>query len=403
MKIVFETLGCKLNQAETENLTWELIASGHEIVPEIKQADIYILNTCTVTATADNKARQRIRQVNKNNPAAFLVVTGCYAQRDAETLVKIPGVGMVVSNENKPNLVHVLEDRLHLQSVTVNSPQPIPSTMRTRAFVKVQDGCNGVCTYCIVPRVRQGETGVPIDRVIAHIKQRETLGYKEIVLTGTKVGCYNDGNNNLKTLLSTILEQTTVPRIRLSSLQPQEISSELLSLWKDSRLLPHFHLALQSGCDETLRRMRRRYSVDRYKKAVYQVRETAADAAITTDIIVGFPGESEEQFEESYQTCADLQFARIHVFPYSVRPGTEAAAMTDFIDDKTKQERCRKMLALAAQSMESFRAAFHGQTRPTLLESQDSHGNWIGWTDNYILVKTKGINLENQIRPVLVI
>ena len=400
MKVVLETLGCKLNQAETESLTWELATAGYEISSEIEQADIFILNTCTVTNTADAKSRQRIRQAHKINPDALIVATGCYAQRDPDTMAKIPGVGLVVSAENKANLVSRLGEILHIKHNKTRVLAASPSSLRTRAFIKVQEGCNGACSYCIVPQVRKGETSVPAGHVIEQIKQRETFGFKEIVLTGTKVGCYTYGSADLKTLLAKILDQTNVPRIRLSSLQPQEISSELLSLWNNHRLLPHFHLALQSGCDKTLRSMKRRYSLDGYKEIVQGIREIVPDAAITTDIIIGFPGETDSLFEESYRTCKDMQFARIHVFPYSTRPGTEAALMGDTVPDTIKKERRSKMLALAAQSVDSFRAAFRGCERPVLWESQDDRGNWIGWTDNYIMVKRKGDNLANQISPI---
>jgi threonylcarbamoyladenosine tRNA methylthiotransferase MtaB len=402
MKVVLETLGCKLNQAETESLTWELATAGYEISSEIEQADIFILNTCTVTNTADAKSRQRIRQVYKINPTALIVTTGCYAQRDPEALGKIPGLELVVSNENKANLVHLLGERFHTQSNIRQFPTTSPSSLRTRAFIKVQEGCNGVCSYCIVPQVRKGETSVPAERIIEQIKHRETFGFKEVVLTGTKVGCYTDRTANLTTLLTKILGQTSVPRIRLSSLQPQEISSELLSLWNDHRLLPHFHLALQSACDKTLCSMKRRYSLDGYKETVRKIREIIPDAAITTDIIIGFPGETNGMFEENYRTCKEMRFARIHVFPYSPRPGTEAALMEDTVSDTIKKERSRKMLALATQSAGSFRKIFHGQERPVLWESRDNRGNWMGWTDNYIMVKTKGDNLANQISPKII-
>ncbi|MCJ7744142.1 MAG: radical SAM protein, partial [Dehalococcoidales bacterium] len=226
-------------------------------------------------------------------------------------------------------------------------------------------------------------------------------GYKEVVLTGTKVGSYQDNGASLKELLERILAQTDIPRLRLSSLQPQEISPELVELWQDGRLCPHFHLSLQSGSDPVLRRMKRRYSVSEYQKAVSLMRHLLPDAAITTDVIIAFPGETTEEFRESYEMCRDLKFARIHVFPYSPRPGTEAAQSPGKVSEKVKRERSQQMLALARESARNFKQRFIGQTRPVLWERQDSKGVWSGLTDNYIKVYTKSSDdLTNKLLPV---
>ncbi len=402
MKIFLETLGCKLNQAETEKFTWDLMASGYEVTSDITRADILILNTCTVTSTTDAKSRQRLRFVHKINPSAFKVVTGCYAERDPETLRNIPGVGLVIDNKNKVQLVPLLQDRVPLNDTADSHVVEMPTTLRTRAFIKVQEGCNGACAYCIVPKVRQGETSIPAREVMAQLKHREALGYKEIVLTGTRVGGYADNTTSIKELLELILDETKLPRIRLSSLQPQEISPSLLGLWKNGRLMPHFHMALQSGCDQILNMMRRRYSLQNFREAVKMIRDAVPDAAITTDIIVGFPGENASMFTESYHTCADIGFARIHVFPYSPRPATAATLFPGAVSESVKKERVQKMLELAAQCEDSFRAAFTGRKRQVLWENQDSKGFWNGWTDNYIPVKIKGTGLANQVQSVTI-
>ena len=397
LKVVLDTLGCKLNQAESESLTWKLAAAGHRVVVDVREADVYVLNTCTVTAAADAKARQRLSSVHHRNPRAMIVVTGCYAERDAPTVAALPGVGFVVSNRDKSDILSVIEKHSSHERVRL-SGKPWPEALRTRAFVKVQDGCSGNCAYCIVPRVRPNETSIPVENVLCEISQRLANGVKEIVLTGTEVGAYRSGPATLHGLLKRVLAETRAARIRLSSLQPSEISTELLSLWTDRRLCPHFHLSLQSGSDATLRSMRRRYSVEQYSSAVARIRSALPDAAISTDVIVGFPGETEEMFEESLRTCREMQFARIHVFPFSPRPRTEAASLPGRVDERTKRLRMARMLSLARESAETFRSAFKGKTRSVLWEQRDSKGRWTGFTDNYISVNCEAVgNLENTI------
>jgi threonylcarbamoyladenosine tRNA methylthiotransferase MtaB len=409
MRIFLETNGCKLNQAETESLAWQLAASGHHVVAGADEADVYVLNTCTVTGTADAKVRRRLRAFHQRNPRALIVATGCYAQREPETLASIPGVGLVVSNADKSSLPALLDGVVGEAATRRTVAQgdaglgSMPPSLRTRSFLKVQDGCRGACAYCIVPVVRSEERSVPADRVLAEVQQRLARGIREIVLTGTEVGAYADGGLSLKDLLTHILAATPVPRLRLSSLQPSEISPALLSRWSDPRLCPHFHLSVQSGSDATLRAMRRRYSVADFARSLSLIRKMVPRAAITTDVIVGFPGETEIMFEESYQLCREWQFARIHVFPYSPRPGTAAASFPGRVDSRVKRARTERMLSLAEESSRSFRAAFQGQTRPVLWERRDEGGMWTGFTDNYIPVKVRSAeDLENRITPFTV-
>jgi threonylcarbamoyladenosine tRNA methylthiotransferase MtaB len=400
MKVALDTLGCKLNQAETELLARQLAEAGYEVVPQVDGADVYILNTCTVTHTADAKSRHRLRLAHHHNPGALVIATGCYAQREPEKLSRIEGVNLVISHDEKSELPRLLEKAggpPRWADLTGNS-SPL---LRTRAFVKIQDGCNSYCAYCIVPLVRGREKSLPATQVVAEVEQRVADGYKEVVLTGTKVGSYQDNGTSLKKLLERILAETDIPRLRLSSLQPQEISPELIGLWRDERLCSHFHLSLQSGSDPVLRRMKRRYSISEYQKATSLVRHFSPDAAITTDVIIGFPDETTEEFRESYEICRDLKFARIHVFPYSLRPGTEAAQLPGKVSEKVKKERRQQMLALARESTRNFKQRFIGQTRPVLWERQDSKGIWSGLTDNYIPVQTKSSdNLTNRVLPV---
>ena len=397
-RVAFDTLGCKLNQAETELLAKQFTEAGYNLVSPIDRADVYILNTCTVTHIADRKARHLLRLAHRRNPSAVLVATGCYAQRASRELSQIEGVSFVVSNDEKPQLLRLLEESGHLsnpvQSLTTNLHT------RTRSFIKVQDGCNSFCAYCIVPFVRGREKSLPADLIISEIKQRISEGYQEVVLTGTEIGSYDYDGVSLKGLLEQILAQTGVTRLRLSSLQPREITPGLIELWRDSRLCRHFHLSLQSGSNTVLGRMKRRYSVSDYQRTVSTIRALLSEAAITTDIIVGFPGETDSEFEESYQFCRQTGFARIHVFAYSLRRETQAAWMPHQIGDKVKRERSERMLVLAKEAAQNFRQRFPGKTMPVLWEKQ-TNGIWSGLTDNYIKVYTRSNeDLTNKLLPV---
>jgi len=403
IKVALDSLGCKLNQAETELLARELAEAGYHLVSPADKADVYILNTCTVTHIADGKSRHRLRLAHRRNPDALVVAAGCYAQRAPEELAQIEGVDLVVGNDEKPYLLRLLEESERLTRpvcVQGNSTSRHYDGFRTRAFIKVQDGCHSFCSYCIVPLVRSSEKSTPVDQVVAEVGHRIANGYKEVVLTGVKIGSYNSDGVNLKGLLEHILAETDITRLRLSSLQPQEISPELIGLWRDSRLCRHFHLSLQSGSDGVLNRMRRRYLVSDYLRAVSLIRALVPEAAITTDVIVGFPGETDDEFEESYNLCRQMGFARIHVFTYSPRQGTQAAQLPQPVGDKIKKQRSQKMLALAKESAQNFSQRFLGKTMMVLWEKQ-TDGLWSGLTDNYIKVYTRSSeDLTNKLLPV---
>jgi threonylcarbamoyladenosine tRNA methylthiotransferase MtaB len=402
MKIVFNTLGCKLNQAETESLARQFIEAGHELVQHPDEADVYILNTCTVTRAADAKARHLLRLAHRRNPDALIIATGCYAQRAASELKNIAGVSCVVDNNGKGNLLQVIQNipkRDNPQKDLTNLSAPF----RTRSFLKIQDGCQNFCAYCVVPYVRSIETSVPPDAIINDINRRSAESYQEIVLTGTRVGGYAFSGMDLKSLLARILDETKIPRIRLSSLQPQEISAELIKLWQNQRLCPHFHLSLQSGSKSILERMKRRYTPEDYRRAVDLIRQEVPSVAITTDVIVGFPGETNQEFEENLQFCKQIGFARIHVFSYSPRSGTKAAAMASQVPDKVKKERSQKMLALAEESIRNFKESFASESMDVLWEKQTDDGDWSGITGNYIRVFAKSKNdLSNKLQSVKV-
>jgi threonylcarbamoyladenosine tRNA methylthiotransferase MtaB len=413
MRVAFYTLGCKLNQAETESLTDCSKKAGFQLVTPDDAADIYIANTCTVTHIADRKSRHWLRLARRRNPQALIIATGCYAQRNRQELAQL--ADLVVDNKEKEHLVEIVTNSSLPTSsfVLERTPlrhcqrseaiSPITATVRTRSLVKIQDGCHSPCTYCIVPKVRPREYSLPASRIIKEVKQKVALGYKEVVLTGTKVGSYRDRSTDLRDLVQRILRDTGIERLRLSSLQPSEISSEFLALWQDERLCRHFHLALQSGSETVLQRIRRSYSLDQYQRTVNSIKEKIPDAAITTDIMVGFPGESDEEFEQSYSFCQQAGFANIHVFPFSPRPGTAADRMPGQIKGKVKQERNQRMLELSRNSRRRFCQQFLGQTMPVLWEKETSPGSGIysGLTGNYIRVFTHCEKpLNNEITAV---
>jgi len=399
-RIALDTVGCKLNQAETQLLSRQFARAGYRLVTSTDGADVYILNTCTVTHVADGKCRRLLKQARRRNPDALVVAIGCYAERARQELAGIEGVDLVLDNSEKMQLLPRLEESGHLIRPDHSGEEPVHADFRTRAFIKVHDGCDNFCTYCIVPLVRGREKSLPLAYVIDEVRNCVAGGYKEVVLTGTEIGSYNHEGAGLKELLQYILTETGVERLRLSSLQPDKITPQLIELWRDSRLCRHFHLSLQSGSDDVLKRMKRRYTASDYQRAIALIKENVPGVAITTDVIVGFPGETEAEFQNSYDFCQQTGFARIHVFSYSPRPGTEAALMPHQVGDKVKRQRSQKMLALARASVRKFRRQFVGKTMLVLWEKQTC-GVWSGLTDNYIRVYTKSDkDLTNQLLPV---
>jgi len=401
MRVAFYTLGCKLNQAETESLASQFSQSGFQLVSPNDVADIYIANTCTVTHVADRKSRHWLRLARRRNPQALIIATGCYAQRSRQELA--PLADLVVDNQEKQHLLAVTQSLTELGGSETKQSQIFAATMRTRSLIKIQDGCHSPCTYCIVPQVRPHEYSLPASQTIDAVKQKATLGYKEVVLTGTEVGSYQDDGADLTDLIQRILDDTGIERLRLSSLQPSEVSSKLLALWQDERLCRHFHLALQSGSETVLQRMKRSYSLDQYQRTMNLIKETIPEAAITTDIMVGFPGESDEEFEQSHSFCQQAGFANIHVFPFSPRPETAAARMPEQIKDKVKQERNQRMLELSRDFRRRFCEQFLGQTMPVLWEKETGPGSgtYSGLTSNYSRVFAHSEKpLSNEITTV---
>jgi len=414
MRIYLLALGCKLNQSEMDALARQFLAAGHEIVPDIKEADVCILNTCTVTHIASRKSRQALRRLRRANGSAFLVATGCYAEISPREIEALGDVDMIVGNNDKERLLAILSSRIAGLSsaapvdLAAQKAGPYSSVSpRTRAFVKIQDGCDNACTYCIVAKARGAAVSKPQEQVLDEIRARLEDGYKEIVLTGVHIGAYgHEWGASLTGLVQKILAETVVPRLRLSSIEPWDFSDNLLALWCDPRLCRHLHLPLQSGCDATLQRMGRRYTTRQYAEIVAATKAAVPALAITTDIIVGFPGETDAEFAASLEFVRRQEFARLHVFPYSLRPDTPAAAMPNQIAPEVKEMRGKAMRQAGREGMRRFQERFLGSVLSVLWENQvaaqgPSHFPvWRGLTDNYIPAFVESDrSLANMILP----
>jgi threonylcarbamoyladenosine tRNA methylthiotransferase MtaB len=407
------TLGCKLNQAEAETLARRLVEGGARVVgrPQ-KDADAFVINTCSVTHVADRKARHLTRLARRLSPDATIVLTGCYAETAPDNAADLTGADVVLGNTAKPQIPDLLLERLRQRGdPAAGCPMPLSDVQgsnslpsgRTRAFVKIQEGCDEVCAFCIVPRTRGRERSIAVEEVVDQVLAREGEGAQEVVLTGTQLGNYGrdlgwDEQGPLR-LLEALLGRTSVARIRLSSLQAQDISQRLVQLWRDPRLCPHFHLPLQSGSDGILHQMRRRYTAEEFRRAVALIRGHVPDVAITTDVIAGFPGETDADFQATRRLCEEIDFAAIHAFPYSRRPGTAARLMPGQVQASVRRNRLEQLLVLADASGGRFRRRHLSQVMPVLWEERKD-GLWRGLTPNYIRVYTRADgDLTNKLLP----
>ena len=455
------TLGCKVNQADSEAISEQMSAAGFMQRNFSEMVDVYIVNTCTVTHLGDRSSRQMISQARRRHPDALLVVTGCYAEINPQAVAALPGVNLVIGNSGKESLVDAIKEKRMTTSITTThpvettictktneqmhilpmlhedmqhigsdsslplvggdeEPQPdnpsrvplvtdgtTPSSAansrlysRTRVQMKVQDGCNNRCTYCIVPYVRGGSRSRSIESVVEHVQRKVRAGFQEIVLTGIHLGDYHpdgDEERDLGDLIAALLHENDIRRIRISSLEPEDFRLEWLELWKNPRMCRHLHLPMQSGSDHILRRMARRYNSERYRTIVTTAKRLVPGMAISTDIITGFPGESDSDFEQTYQLAVEMQFAKAHIFRFSPRQGTAAARMQGQIKDEIKKVRSERLLTLNDQDVRRFRQQFLGEKVEVLLESY-KHGRWEGLTDNYLRVEVDGLtDHANQI------
>lgn len=408
MKIHLDTIGCRLNQAEIEQMARQFRAEGHSLVAEAAGADLVVVNTCAVTTEAAADSRQKIRQAARAE-AGEIIVTGCWSSLQPAQAAELPRVTRVIPNDQKDHLVaEVLGFPAEHFDLEPLARQTLPGLrQRTRAFIKVQDGCDNACTFCITTVARGQGRSRPIPAVLADIRAALNGGTQEVVLTGVHLGSWgHDFNDHLPTLIRAILTDTDAPRLRLSSLEPWDLDADFFSLWSNPRLLPHLHLPLQSGSESVLKRMLRKTTPRSFRELVQAARAVIPQVAITTDIIAGFPGETEAEFRETLDFVREIEFAGGHVFTYSLRPGTPAARMKNHLPGDVKKFRSARLRALFSELSETYRQKFIGQTLTVLWESTSELDEW-GWqmeglTDNYIRVSAHASsprwNVVNQVK-----
>jgi len=407
MKIHLSAIGCKLNQNEIETLARQIASAGHQVVLDPAEADTIVVNTCTVTHVAARKSRQLARRLHRLNGNAQILLTGCYAEMARDEAAELPGVAGVVGNQQKDDLLA----RLGLTQGDVPAGQAnagnIDRQLRTRASIKIQDGCDNECTYCIVRIARGPQRSRAQDEIMAEICARLQAGYQEIVLTGVHIGAYGrDQQQAVRTslwdLVERILRETAVPRLRLSSIEPWDAAEEHLRLWQDRRLCRHLHLPLQSGSDTVLARMKRHYATADFARIVEGARRAVPEIAVTTDVIVGFPGETEAEFEDTLRFVESMRFRKVHIFPFSSREGTEAAVFADQISPVVKQQWVHRLAQVARQSEIAFCEQFVNRTVEVLWETQVD-GEWSGLTDHYVRVRARSSrDLRNTFTPVCI-
>lgn len=415
-KAALHNLGCKVNAYETEAMQHLLEEAGYEIVPFTQKADVYVINTCSVTNMADRKSRQMLHKAKKNNPDSIVVAAGCYVQTSEKEVLNDLSVDIVIGNDRKHDLVRLLEE-YSLDSVNdtvddINDGKHdfeelfIDQTKEhTRAFIKVQDGCNQFCSYCIIPYARGRVRSRRFENVIAEVERLAANGFKEVVLTGIHLSSYGvdfEEATGLLELIQAVNAVKGIERIRLGSLEPKIVTEHFANeLSKLDKICPHFHLSLQSGCDATLKRMNRKYTTKEYERGCELLRKYFVHPAITTDVIVGFPGETEEEFEQTKAYLEHIHFYEMHIFKYSKRKGTRAAVMPDQIDEQIKAVRSEKLIALGHDMSKEFRKFYIGKNEEVLFEEKAVIGDkeyFVGYTKEYVKVAKKtDENLENQI------
>ena len=418
-KIAFYTLGCKVNQADTASMENLFLRSGHQLVSFDGEADVYIINTCVVTNTGQRKSRQTIHRAIRKNPNALIVVTGCYPQTAAEEVKAIAGVDMIIGNQDRAQIVQLVEERLaHRQTDTLDAVHKLTAstafeemaagdiTDKTRAFLKIQEGCNQFCTYCIIPYARGPLRSRSLESIRTETQRLISAGFKEIVLIGIHLGCYGKENPDGPTLydaVKTVLDVPGVQRLRLGSLESVEVEPRLLTLMQeDARFCRHLHLPLQSGCDKTLQAMHRPYTTAKFKTLLADIKTKVPDIAITTDVIAGFPGETEADFETTCKFAESCGFSKMHIFPFSARKGTPAEKFAGAVTEAVKKERADILGRIDETMHKAFLQAMVGQTAEVLFEQTAGEDYFEGLTGNYqrVFVKSGGRNLGGEILPV---
>ena len=413
MLVHLRTLGCRLNEAELESWAQAFQQAGHQITREQNEAQLIIINSCAVTQDAVRKSRQLIRRIHRDNPSAKIVASGCYVTLNTDEAAELLGVDLIVSNQDKDRLVDLAIAELDIPSMPAMSTEPAEISLfkrgRQRAFIKVQDGCRYRCTFCIVTVARGEEKSTAIEKIIEDINTFVEQGVKEVILTGVHLGGYgSDINKNLVDLIQAILDQTTVPRLRLGSLEPWDLPDNFFALFANPRLMPHLHLPLQSGSDSVLKRMARRCKTEEFSQIVSQARSAVPHINITTDIIVGFPGETEQEWQESFAFIKQTGFGHIHIFSYSIRSGTKAATLPDQLQNTVKKQRSQQLHQLAEQMKQDFFKQNLHSVFEVLWEGQKeeisaTQHKVYGYTPNYLrvaLMTDKKNVLENKITRV---
>ena len=415
MKVSVITLGCKVNQYESQVLLSRLQAAGFSECDSSEKSDIVVLNTCTVTSMSDRKTRQMLHRARRNNPGAVLVVTGCLPQAFPQAADdQLAEADIVLGNSNRasllPDLQKFLMDRQRIVDIIPHERgekfEPMSTNgffEKTRAFLKIEDGCNRYCSYCIIPYARGPVRSKPTEELKNELKQLASGGYPEVVLTGINLSAYGqDLGLTLCDAVEAACAEDGIRRVRLGSLEPEQLDENVIArLRRQKKLCPQFHLSLQSGCDETLKRMNRHYSTDEYRRIVHNLRRAFCNSAITTDIMVGFPGETEEEFEKSKEFLEEIGFAKAHVFAYSRRPGTVADRAPEQVDPKVKDDRSHRMISAAQKTRSAFLQSQCGLTEPVLFEQKCSAGVYEGYTANYTPVRTHSAeDLRGRILPV---
>ncbi len=415
-KVAFYTLGCKVNQYETEAMSELFVNAGYELCDFMSYADIYVINTCTVTSMSDRKSRQIIRRAKKHNPDSIVAVTGCYAQTNPDAVLEIEDVNIVIGTKDRKKIVSICESVK--QNDKISCVSDIMKTHdfedleishyneRTRAYIKIQEGCNQFCSYCIIPYARGPIRSRQISDILTETKKLVDNGYTEIIYTGIHVASFglDRGNMELADLLKQANRFDGIKRIRLSSIEPMTLNKDFIESIKEcDKLCPHFHLSLQSGCDETLKRMNRKYTTAQYKEIVDGLRSNYKDVAITTDIMTGFPGETDEEFSKTLNFVESICFADAHIFQYSPRKGTPAAKRDDQISPEIKEKRSKELIKICKKSQNDFISSFVGNTMEVLFEQPAKNGYFEGKTSNYITVYVKtNENLQGLYKNVMI-
>lgn len=402
-KIAFKTLGCRLNLFETDSLASEFAKKNYQLVDFSNKADVYVINTCTVTSMSDQKSRRAISQAKRKNDKGITIVTGCMATNYKEQLEKNENIDYVIDNDHKTSVLSLAEAHFNGEIVSIDNYekdlfnyQPADQTFHTRSFIKIQDGCDNFCTFCIIPKVRGRATSRPVEDVLNNIRKVVEFGFKEVIITGVNIGRYKHGTTDFESLVEQMLEIPGDFRIRISSIEPDGYTDSFFRLFNHPKLAPHMHICLQSGSEDVLLKMRRMYTAKLFNEMAMKLEELHPGFSLTTDIIVGFPGETEEQFQETVDLANSIGFGHIHTFKYSVRKGTRAERLPDHVDEKEKNRRGEIIRQLSEKTRLKYRSSFIGKQQRVLVQMITKEGTAKGYGEHYIPVIIEETGLKTN-------